>query len=143
MFLEEAALLHFTTGRIEDQNAIFEAAAIPIKHAVDGARDGIEGAAANALAAEPVILDEMNGRGQVGGGVIDEVTLGEGRNDDVWQTRTVAAAALRVCVSGSNAGKSLGGAGGAAETVAALLIGGGCGLIDDRAHLVVVPTVRV
>ena len=57
---------------VQDQRSIvpdrFE-----VEHLTDRVGDSIEGAAAQALSAQPVVLDEVNDRSLIGHAVIDEI----------------------------------------------------------------------
>jgi hypothetical protein len=51
---------------------------VEAEHLADRAGDSIEGTVADALSAEPVILNESHDRGLVGDGVIDEIPFRPG-----------------------------------------------------------------
>src|SRR5580700_957782 len=97
---------------------------------VEAARDPVEGAVADPLAAEPVVLDELDHGGLVGQVVADVVLAGPWRDDQQRQPRAVAAAvgeaAQRECRRGAHGG-----------------VGRGVGAVHDRGGLVVVPAVGV
>src|SRR5215470_19757068 len=82
-------------ARIEDQLAIVVVdMTIEVEHVLDRARDGVERTARlDALAVEPVVLDEAQDRGLVGQRVVDVVALGEGRDHQQRLAGAVAAAA--------------------------------------------------
>src|SRR5271170_4345721 len=112
-----------------------------VEHIVDWTRNRVKRSAANALALEPVVFNEANDRTLVRSRVIDEVFTGKGRNHEERQARPIAAAALRV--RGADAGQCGGTAAGAAGADRRERVRGGCRLVDDGAHLVVVPAVGV
>src|SRR5262249_8230617 len=89
--------------RVEDQLAVVVvAAAVEIEHVVDLARDGVERAARlDALAGQPVVLDEAQDRALVGQRVVDVVAPGERRDHQERLTGAVAAAAPRGLAAGA------------------------------------------
>src|SRR5580698_175112 len=70
----------FAAVWIQEENAI-----VPdlreVEHLADGVGDAIEGALTDALPAEPVVFDEVDDRGLIGHGVVDEI-LPSPRGDD-------------------------------------------------------------
>src|SRR6202012_1311731 len=56
-------------------------ALLKIEHVIDRTRNGIEGAVANALAAEPVVFDEADDGSLVGSRMVDEVGPRPGRDN--------------------------------------------------------------
>src|SRR6266478_3527112 len=71
------------TGLFVEQQLAWAAfvAIVEVEHVVERSGDGIERAAMlNALAGQPVVLDEPQHRGLVGQGVIDMVTFRKGRH---------------------------------------------------------------
>src|SRR5674476_1140155 len=95
----------------------------------------VEGEVAD-VAGLPVVLDEAQDRGLVGRGVVDEVCLGVRGDDDQGQPWAVAAPVL--VAAGDAAG-----VGTARVGVGQPVVRGVVRLVDDRAHLVVVPAVTV
>ena len=51
-----------------------------IEHRVDGTGDGIEGAVADPLSMQPIVLDEAQNRSLIGQTMVDKVAPGKGRN---------------------------------------------------------------
>src|SRR5216684_4573449 len=114
---------------------------IEIKHLIDGAGDRIKTPLANALSAEPVILDEPKHRRLVGCRVVYEILQRPWRYDQQWLARPITTAAERVGVGSVNAGQRV--------ACRATCIGARkrvrrtCGLVYEWSHLMVVPTVGV
>src|SRR5437867_11197765 len=79
--------------RIEDQAARLGTAPVEVEHIVECARDRVRGTAAEA-AEIPVVFDETQNRRLIGDGVVDEVDLGPGRNDQQRQAWAEAAATV-------------------------------------------------
>ena len=77
----------------------------------------------------------------IGDGVIDEVLLGPRRDHQQGEPRAVAAAALRMSGAGATPGSAA--LARSAGARAGERVGGWCGLIHDRPHLVVVPAVGI
>ena len=113
-----------------------------VKHLADRIGKRVKRAAANACASEPVVFDETDNGSLIRHGVVHEIALGPRGDDDQRLARTVAATSLRMRIRrGIGAGKR-----GAAVTTSVGSREGvrrGSGLVDDRGHNVVVPTVRV
>src|ERR1700684_1585861 len=112
-----------------------------VEHRADGISDAIKRSMSDALAAEPVIFDEANHRGLIGGRMIHEVMLCPRRNNKQRLPRTVSAPAL--CVRGSRieAGQRCGAvsaASGTSESISWALRS-----IHDLAELVIVPSVGI
>src|ERR1700722_473617 len=72
-----------------------------IKHAVDGAGNGIEGAAANALPVQPVVFDEAQDGSLICDAVVDVVAPGKRGDHEQRQAGTITAAALGMGDGGS------------------------------------------
>src|SRR5580704_17104437 len=66
---------NLSRGRIQEQE-VAHAAVVEVEHSVDRARDCVKRTAADALALEPVVLDEANDRALVEDGVVIVVLLG-------------------------------------------------------------------
>ena len=64
--------LFLARARVQDQCSIVPDR-LEVEHLGDRVGDSIEGAAAQALSAEPVVLDEMNDRTLIGHAVIDKI----------------------------------------------------------------------
>src|SRR5450759_4855810 len=102
---------------------------------VQTARFLVEGEVADP-AGVPVVLDEPQDRGLVGCGVVDEVGLRKGGDHDQGQARTVAAPVLE-------AARDTAGVGTAGAVLRQPIMQGIVRLVDDRAHLMVVPAIAV
>src|SRR5580698_1801026 len=77
-----------------------------VEHIVQSSGCRIEGTAANTLTCEEGVLDKLRNGSLVGGGAVDVVLLGPGRDDQQGQTRTVTAAALNRLAVGVGARQS-------------------------------------
>src|SRR5215467_1778638 len=122
----------FARGRVQQVGR--EAGMSPAEHVVQRAGQVVEGRAAGPLPAQPVVLDERQHRGLVGGRAADVVGPGVGRDDQQRQPLAVAAAVLDAAHR-----RTVPADPGAVERVQRR-VGGG---VDDRRHDVVVPAVRV
>ena len=69
---------------------------VKVEHVQEGARDLVEGSAADGSRV-PVVLDEALDRTLIGQRMIDEVPLGEGRYHEEGLSRAIGAAALDSC----------------------------------------------
>src|SRR5581483_6484373 len=81
-------------ARVEQQLA--HLATAEIEHVGDRIRNRVEGSLADALSAEPVVLDEAENRRLIRGRVIDEVLPGPRRDDDQRDAWSESATPLRV-----------------------------------------------
>src|SRR5215470_8328966 len=119
-------------GRVQQVRR--EAGVVQAEHVVQRPGQVVEGRAAGPLPAQPVVLDERQHRGLVGGRAADVVGPGVGRDDQQRQPLAVAAAVLNAAHR-----RTVPADPGAVERVQRR-VGGG---VDDRRHDVVVPAVRV
>src|SRR5215470_17138598 len=117
----------FARGRVQQVGR--EAGMSPAEHVVQRAGQVVEGRAAGPLPAQPVVLDERQHRGLVGGRAADVVGPGVGRDDQQRQPLAVAAAVLDAAHR-----RTVPADPGAVERVQRR-VGGG---VDDRRHEVVV-----
>lgn len=91
-------LFFFPGARIQEENTVAPYF-LEVEKLGQGVCDSIEGALADPLTAEPVVLDEPDHRSLVRDAVIDEVLPRPRRDHEQWQSRPMAATAksMRVC----------------------------------------------
>src|SRR6266480_2581744 len=82
----------FARGRVQQVRR--EAGVGPAEHVVQRAGQIVERGVVDPLAAQPVVLDERQDRGLVGGGAADVVALGVGRDEQERQPLAVTAPVL-------------------------------------------------
>src|SRR5580698_2853544 len=125
--------------RVQDQ-AFVRTAVREVEHAVDRAGYRVKRAATDAFALEPIVFDEADDRRLVDDHVIDVILLRERRDHQERQARTVTAASLsrRGTADPRQRGLAV-----AAGTRAGEGVGRSGGLVEERAVLVIVPTVGV
>src|ERR1700678_1255935 len=130
-------LLRFAGIRVEDKSA--PGGVREVEHVVDGTRERVERTITDPFTRPPVVFDEADRRALIENGVIHVVGLRIGRDHKIRQAWTVTATPLRMCRSRWAGKRSI--------CAIATLAGAGkrvhgcCGLVDDGAHLMVIPAI--